>query len=139
MKFEERIESNGSLTRRSQPYLGETHQANGKPKANGKAEAYVKQEANKYCKEPRNGLSIYTWQEIKKHNQNSDQWLVINRKVYNVTDWANRHPGGRRVLNHYAGEDATVRKSNLSLFLSVSLFLPPTLSLHLSPSPPLCF
>uniref|UniRef100_A0A673UB57 Cytochrome b5 heme-binding domain-containing protein n=1 Tax=Suricata suricatta TaxID=37032 RepID=A0A673UB57_SURSU len=37
----------------------------------------------------------------------TDQWLVINRKVYNVTGWAHKHPGGNQVLNHYAGEDAT--------------------------------
>uniref|UniRef100_A0A667HI46 Fatty acid desaturase 2-like protein FADS2P1 n=1 Tax=Lynx canadensis TaxID=61383 RepID=A0A667HI46_LYNCA len=52
-------------------------------------------------------LNMYSWQEIQKHNQKADQWLVINRKVYDVTGWANKHPGGSRVLNHYAGEDAT--------------------------------
>uniref|UniRef100_A0A3Q3ITL7 Cytochrome b5 heme-binding domain-containing protein n=1 Tax=Monopterus albus TaxID=43700 RepID=A0A3Q3ITL7_MONAL len=34
-------------------------------------------------------------------------WLVIDRKVYNITQWAKRHPGGFRVISHYAGEDAT--------------------------------
>uniref|UniRef100_A0A8C6FVS9 Cytochrome b5 heme-binding domain-containing protein n=1 Tax=Moschus moschiferus TaxID=68415 RepID=A0A8C6FVS9_MOSMO len=53
------------------------------------------------------GLNMYTWQEIQRHNQETDQWLVINRKVYDVTGWADRHPGGHQVLNHYAGEDAT--------------------------------
>lgn len=50
----------------------------------------------------------YTWEEVQKHNRRGDQWLVIDRKVYNVTEWTKRHPGGRRVLGHYAGEDATV-------------------------------
>ncbi|XP_053497880.1 fatty acid desaturase 2 [Ictalurus furcatus] len=49
----------------------------------------------------------YTWEEVQKHNRRGDQWLVIDRKVYNVTEWTKRHPGGRRVLGHYAGEDAT--------------------------------
>nr|AGR45587.1 fatty acyl desaturase [Clarias macrocephalus x Clarias gariepinus] len=49
----------------------------------------------------------YTWDEVQKHNRRGDQWVVIERKVYNVTEWTKRHPGGRRVLAHYAGEDAT--------------------------------
>ncbi|XP_059917961.1 acyl-CoA 6-desaturase [Gadus macrocephalus] len=51
--------------------------------------------------------SVYTWDEVQKHCHRNDQWLVINRKVYNVTQWAKRHPGGLRVISHYAGEDAT--------------------------------
>lgn len=50
----------------------------------------------------------YTWEEIQKHNLRADKWLVIERKVYNITQWVKRHPGGIRVISHYAGEDATV-------------------------------
>uniref|UniRef100_A0AAQ4QZJ7 acyl-CoA (8-3)-desaturase n=1 Tax=Gasterosteus aculeatus aculeatus TaxID=481459 RepID=A0AAQ4QZJ7_GASAC len=50
---------------------------------------------------------VYTWQEVQSHCSRSDQWLVIDRKVYNITQWAKRHPGGIRVISHYAGEDAT--------------------------------
>ncbi|XP_063293830.1 acyl-CoA 6-desaturase [Pelobates fuscus] len=49
----------------------------------------------------------YTWEEIQKHNLKTDKWLVIDRKVYNITQWVKRHPGGLRVISHYAGEDAT--------------------------------
>lgn len=59
--------------------------------------------------EPEAQLRVYTWEEIQKHNLRTDKWLVIERKVYNVTKWANRHPGGQRVISHWAGEDATVR------------------------------
>lgn len=51
---------------------------------------------------------VYTWEEVQRHCNRNDQWLVINRKVYNITQWAKRHPGGFRVIGHYAGEDATV-------------------------------
>jgi len=51
---------------------------------------------------------VYTWEEVEKHRSKNDQWLVVNRKVYNVSQWAKRHPGGFRVIGHYAGEDATV-------------------------------
>nr|QBA19080.1 fatty acid desaturase 2b [Trachinotus ovatus] len=50
---------------------------------------------------------VYTWEEVQSHNSRNDQWLVIDRKVYNITQWAKRHPGGFRVISHYAGEDAT--------------------------------
>ncbi|NWR54429.1 FADS1 desaturase, partial [Bucorvus abyssinicus] len=34
-------------------------------------------------------------------------WLVIDRKVYDATKFSKRHPGGSRVISHYAGQDAT--------------------------------
>ncbi|XP_069755362.1 acyl-CoA 6-desaturase isoform X3 [Narcine bancroftii] len=52
-------------------------------------------------------ITLYTWEEIQKHNSRTDKWLVIERKVYNITSWALKHPGGLRVISHYAGEDAT--------------------------------
>uniref|UniRef100_A0A667I0F2 Cytochrome b5 heme-binding domain-containing protein n=1 Tax=Lynx canadensis TaxID=61383 RepID=A0A667I0F2_LYNCA len=106
-KLEDKHAGNGDLVGEGQPYLGEKYQTNGKPVANGRGEISVKQEANGKCGVPRKSLNMYSWQEIQKHNQKADQWLVINRKVYDVTGWANKHPGGSRVLNHYAGEDAT--------------------------------
>ncbi|XP_069108209.1 acyl-CoA 6-desaturase-like [Argopecten irradians] len=48
-----------------------------------------------------------TWGEIQEHNKPGDQWLVIDGQVYNITQWADRHPGGRRVISYYAGQDAT--------------------------------
>uniref|UniRef100_A0A6Q2Y8Y7 Cytochrome b5 heme-binding domain-containing protein n=1 Tax=Esox lucius TaxID=8010 RepID=A0A6Q2Y8Y7_ESOLU len=57
-------------------------------------------------------LSVFTWEEVQKHSHKGDQWLVIDRKVYNVTQWVKRHPGGIRVISHYAGEDATGASAN---------------------------
>lgn len=122
MRLEEKLEHSENLVGKSRPCLHDTHQANGKAIANGKAEIREKQEANGKGDRLRKCLNLYTWQEIQRHNQEADQWLVIDRKVYNVTDWAGKHPGGHRVLNHYAGEDATVRTSTSSLALS-SFFL----------------
>ncbi|XP_027417567.1 fatty acid desaturase 2-like protein FADS2P1 [Bos indicus x Bos taurus] len=107
MTFEEKPEGNGSLVDENQLDLSAKHQANGKPAASGRAKLPARQEANAKCGLPSKSLSTYTWQEIQRHNQKTDKWLVINRKVYDVTGWADRHPGGRRVLNHCAGEDAT--------------------------------
>ncbi|KAK6309407.1 hypothetical protein J4Q44_G00208700 [Coregonus suidteri] len=55
----------------------------------------------------RGGSAVYTWEEVQRHSHRGDQWLVIDRKVYNVTQWVKRHPGGIRVISHFAGEDAT--------------------------------
>ncbi|KAK2100355.1 hypothetical protein P7K49_021703 [Saguinus oedipus] len=52
-------------------------------------------------------MPTFSWEEIQKHNLRTDKWLVIDRKVYNITEWSHRHPGGQRVIGHYAGEDAT--------------------------------
>jgi len=46
------------------------------------------------------------WDEVRTHNTRSDCWLVIDQKVYDITSWSRRHPGGK-VITHYAGEDAT--------------------------------
>ncbi|XP_077615126.1 fatty acid desaturase 2-like protein FADS2B [Crocuta crocuta] len=137
MKLEDKHIGIGSLLEEGQQYLGKKYQANGKPVANGRDEVSVKQEANGKCGMPRKSLNVYSWQEIQKHNQETDQWLVINRKVYDVTSWANRHPGGRRILNHYAGEDATdvFRAMHLDLDF-VKLYLKPLLIGELAPEEP---
>ncbi|XP_043437069.1 fatty acid desaturase 2-like protein FADS2B isoform X2 [Prionailurus bengalensis] len=137
MKLEDNHTGNGDLVGEGQPYLGEKYQENGKPVANGRGEISVKQEANGTCGVPRKSLNMYSWQEIQKHNQKADQWLVINRKVYDVTGWANKHPGGSRILNHYAGEDATdvFRAMHLDLDI-VKLYLKPLLIGELAPEEP---
>ncbi|XP_004683525.2 PREDICTED: fatty acid desaturase 2-like protein FADS2P1 [Condylura cristata] len=107
MKLEDKPMGKESLEGTSQPLLGERHLANGKSAANGTATGSEKQKTSGSCSAPRKSHHTYSWQEIQRHSQEADQWLVVDRKVYNVTDWAARHPGGRKVLNHYAGEDAT--------------------------------
>ena len=48
----------------------------------------------------------YTMQQVAKHNKKEDGWLVINKKVYDVTTWIDKHPGGA-VIENYLGRDAT--------------------------------
>lgn len=45
--------------------------------------------------------------EVAQHNSKSDCWTVISDDVYNLTGFANRHPGGDEVLRA-CGEDGTV-------------------------------
>ncbi|XP_060076181.1 acyl-CoA 6-desaturase-like [Ylistrum balloti] len=45
--------------------------------------------------------------DVREHNQKGDSWLMIEGKVYDISRWGSKHPGGAKILNHYAGEDAT--------------------------------
>ncbi|XP_038071960.1 acyl-CoA 6-desaturase-like isoform X2 [Patiria miniata] len=56
-------------------------------------------------------LGTIPWDEVSKHNgrakEDPSKWLVINGQVYDVTAWTKKHPGGSRLLSHYAGQDAS--------------------------------
>uniref|UniRef100_A0A8C9PAG7 Acyl-CoA 6-desaturase n=1 Tax=Spermophilus dauricus TaxID=99837 RepID=A0A8C9PAG7_SPEDA len=75
--------------------------------------------------------------EREKHNQRTDKWLVVDCKVYNVTKWSTRHPGGHRVIAHYAGEEATDAFNAFHPDLDfVRKFLKPLLIGELAPEEP---
>ncbi|XP_077175105.1 acyl-CoA (8-3)-desaturase-like [Paroedura picta] len=54
---------------------------------------------------------LFTWEEVSLHsgqkNSKQEKWLVINRKIYDISQFCWQHPGGTRVISHYAGQDAT--------------------------------
>lgn len=50
---------------------------------------------------------VIPWSEIEKHSSNDDRWIVIDGQVYDVTEWSKKHPGGHKIIGHYAGQDAT--------------------------------
>jgi protein-disulfide isomerase/predicted heme/steroid binding protein len=49
---------------------------------------------------------LYSLEEIAQHGTDTDCWLAIEGKVYNVTDFVGKHPGGKAILNG-CGKDAT--------------------------------
>nr|GEZ21437.1 delta(8)-fatty-acid desaturase-like [Tanacetum cinerariifolium] len=53
------------------------------------------------------GKTYITSEELKKHNKASDLWISIQGKVYNVTEWAEIHPGGDIPLMNLAGQEVT--------------------------------
>ena len=51
---------------------------------------------------------FFTWEEIQEHDKKDDSWIVIHGKVYNISNFMKKHPGGGRVIGSYGGQDATV-------------------------------
>mmetsp|Transcript_173284 Transcript_173284/g.550124 ORF Transcript_173284/g.550124 Transcript_173284/m.550124 type:complete len:119 (+) Transcript_173284:111-467(+) len=49
----------------------------------------------------------YTIQEVAEHKTPKSLWVIINRKVYDVTSFYKWHPGGPNVLMQMGGKDAT--------------------------------
>ncbi|XP_012538067.1 cytochrome b5 [Monomorium pharaonis] len=53
--------------------------------------------------------TTYTFDEVARHNNATDLWIVIHNVVYNVTTFLKEHPGGESMLLSVAGQDATER------------------------------
>ena len=56
---------------------------------------------------PVSGLPAFSWAEIARHNTARSCWIVSGGRVYDVTAFVERHPGGARALARFAGTDAT--------------------------------
>ncbi|CAD8152664.1 unnamed protein product [Paramecium octaurelia] len=55
----------------------------------------------------KNDLKQLTIDEVAKHNTINSAWIVINSKVYDVTKYLNKHPGGQEELMKGVGTDGT--------------------------------
>ncbi|TYZ61184.1 hypothetical protein PybrP1_009876 [[Pythium] brassicae (nom. inval.)] len=49
----------------------------------------------------------FTWQEVAKHNTGASAWVIIRGAVYDVTEWADKHPGGRELILLHSGRECT--------------------------------
>jgi cytochrome b involved in lipid metabolism len=56
----------------------------------------------------------YTKDEVSLHNNENDCWIIIENKVYNITDYLDKHRGGKMLLLHYGGKDATTEFNRLN-------------------------
>jgi cytochrome b involved in lipid metabolism len=49
----------------------------------------------------------YTMADVAKHDTDGDAWVSVGDKVYDISQWVRRHPGGSIPLLQYAGRDMT--------------------------------
>ncbi|KAJ7590832.1 acyl-CoA dehydrogenase/oxidase [Mycena floridula] len=49
----------------------------------------------------------FSYEEVAKHNKPGDMWIVIDSKVFDVSKFADLHPGGATVIAAVAGQNAT--------------------------------
>lgn len=52
-------------------------------------------------------LPLYSRDDVAAHKTQDDCWITINNKVYNVTHWLKKHPGGYSILFNLAGQDCS--------------------------------
>ena len=54
-------------------------------------------------------MKTFTLQEVQKHNTSGDLWIVVDGKVYDISNFAEKHPGGQAPLedNMVAGQDVS--------------------------------
>ncbi|MFH0770888.1 MAG: cytochrome b5-like heme/steroid binding domain-containing protein [Candidatus Peregrinibacteria bacterium] len=56
---------------------------------------------------PTKNFTFFTEQELKKHATDGDCWVSIDGKVYDVSSYADLHPGGKKKVLAHCGTDAS--------------------------------
>lgn len=54
-----------------------------------------------------NITTTFSLNDVVKHNNQNNCWLVIGNNVYDATDYLFAHPGGAQSIIPYCGADAT--------------------------------
>jgi len=54
----------------------------------------------------REGAS-FSLEEINRHKNEGDTWVIHAGKVYDISDFVERHPGGKDILLKNSGKDIT--------------------------------
>ena len=52
-------------------------------------------------------MATYSKEEVKKHSTLKSLWIVHDDNVYDVTDFAERHPGGDQLLLGHGASDVS--------------------------------
>lgn len=85
-----------------------------------KKEAQARLELELKNKEKNNTPSSINKTELAKHASKSDAQIVLSGKVYDITKYIHRHPGGNVILKGL-GKDATELFSKLSFSFLIYL------------------
>ncbi|KAM0425866.1 hypothetical protein ACHAPT_008804 [Fusarium lateritium] len=52
-------------------------------------------------------LQIFSPKEVARHTDPGDAWIIINGDVWDVTGFAETHPGGEEIIEEHHGKDAS--------------------------------
>ena len=56
----------------------------------------------------------YDASEVALHNdEENGYWMIIDGRVYDLTEFAHLHPGGLKIIREYTGMDATQAYQNI--------------------------
>ena len=83
---------------------------------------------------PSHSFQMLSYEEVGKHNQKSDCWVIVHGKVYDVTSFLDEHPGGSAIILKYAGKDATKAFDPIHPSDTLTKYLPQ--EFHLGPVDP---
>ncbi|PKK54796.1 hypothetical protein CI102_317, partial [Trichoderma harzianum] len=50
---------------------------------------------------------LFSVEEVAKHASKADLYMIIHKKVYDVSTFIKKHPGGEEILTDVGGCDAT--------------------------------
>ena len=53
------------------------------------------------------GERAWSGEEVGRHNSKQDCWVIIHGRAYDVTEFKAEHPGGSKIIEKFAGKDAT--------------------------------
>jgi len=53
------------------------------------------------------GQTVFTRDEIARHNTKDDLWIIVDNKVYDITNYVDIHQGGTEALVRVGGGEAT--------------------------------
>jgi len=56
-------------------------------------------------------VPFFSRKEVAKHDKVDDCWIIIENKVYNVTNWIPQHPGGLYITKNAGGESTKLFQS----------------------------
>jgi cytochrome b involved in lipid metabolism len=56
---------------------------------------------------PSSATTSYTKSQVAEHSTATSCWSIIDGKVYDLTDWISRHPGGEQAILILCGKDGT--------------------------------
>ncbi|SCU81593.1 LANO_0B03642g1_1 [Lachancea nothofagi CBS 11611] len=81
----------------------------------------LEQEDSDICDDER-ALPLMSKADLATHSTKEDCWIAIHGKVYNVSGYLSKHPGGSQVILKLAGRDATVQFDDVGHSLESLMF-----------------